>query len=459
MLRERDLRSYQNRTIDWLYARDCGIAVLDLGAGKTVSALTAASELIQDGVIRHALIVAPKRVAELVWPAELKGWEHLAGLKAAILAGGPSVRQAVLDYVPTRQITIIGIDNVQWLVNAIERLPRDHPIWDCLIIDETSKLKSPSSKRARALLRLADRFKVRWGLTGTPRPNGEHDLFMPATVISAGKLWGRSFDRWRRERMMQIDHMGYDWKIRPDWVDRTNTEFASMAITLDEGDMPDLPELNVVLEPVEFTPDLRQAYETAEQDLIGELMLERGMTAETAGAVATGILAQFVAGFRYGENNTEVTFIHELKLEWLDELVESLDGSPLLIAYEFVEDARRLTKRYGCPVLGGGTPSAEAATAIEAWNSGTLPILGIHPASAGHGLNLQRGGHHLAWLGLTWSAEQYEQTIKRIHRPGQKNHVTIHVPLIRGTVDVMKRKRVLEKMTAQQALREYLAKI
>lgn len=460
MLKKSDLRSYQDRTVEWLYERDYGIAVLDLGAGKTVCVLTAVEELIAAKIIRHALIVAPKRVAELVWPAELRGWEHLAQLKYAVLSGSPAERLGKLGCATTRQVSIIGIDNVKWLFDAMKNLPVDHPLWDCLVVDETSKLKSPVSKRARALLRYADRFNMRWGLTGTPRPNGEHDLFMPAAVISNGKLWGRSFDRWRRERFIQTDYLGYDWKIRDDWRERTNREFAQIAITLDEGDMPDLPELNVVIEPVEWpTPELKDEYEDLEDHLVRDLIAERGFTAETAGAVATGILAQYVAGFRYGDDNTQVENIHETKLLWLDELVESLDGSPLLIAYEFVEDARRLKARYHCPVLGGGTSSAEAATAIEAWNAGTLPILGIHPASAGHGLNLQKGGSHLAWLGLTWSAEQYEQTIKRIHRPGQRSHVTIHVPQIAGTVDVMKRKRVIEKMTAQQALREYLAKI
>ena len=181
-----ELRSYQVRVAAWLYERDSAIAVLDLGSGKTASALTAIADLLEAKEIRHALIVGPKRVVELVWRQEAAAWAHTAGLKIALLEGAPAARSALLACASTRQITLIGIDNVQWLVGELEKRPADDRLFDLLVIDEVSRLKSPASKRARALLSIAGRFRNRWGLTGTPRPNGEEDLFMPAAVITAG---------------------------------------------------------------------------------------------------------------------------------------------------------------------------------------------------------------------------------------------------------------------------------
>jgi hypothetical protein len=430
MLAKADLRAYQERTATWLYERDTGIAVLDLGSGKTAATLTAIAELIRDGVIRHALIIAPKRVAELVWPAEIANWAHLAHLRYAVLNGNPAERKALIGSAFTRDLTIIGIDLVQWLVTELAKLTDPYPLFDLLVIDETSKIKSPTSKRARALYNQAHRFKNRWGLTGTPRPNGAHDLFQQAKVITDGQLWGRSFSRWQRER---FEPVGYNWMIKSEWVGRTAEEFASIAITLDEGDMPDLPELNTVLDPVRLPDAVWERYTKLQEDLL--LDVEGDPVEVASAAVATGKLAQLVSGFLYGPDGSTgaIEHLHEAKLDWLDETIEALDGQSLLVVYEFIEDARRLRRRYsGIPVIGQGTSSKEAADAVTRWNAGELPLLAIHPASAGHGLNLQFGGSHMAWLGLTWSPELYGQTIKRIHRPGQKRHCTIHIPMVFG---------------------------
>jgi hypothetical protein len=459
MRRRSDLRAYQHRVADWLYQRDTAIAVLDMGSGKTAAALTAIADLLDDGVVRHALVIAPKRVAEIVWPAELGAWEHLAGLRWAVLDGDAEQRAAALAAAPSRQVTIVGVDLTQWLVETLQRLDEGHPVFDLLLIDESSRLKSPGSKRACALLELAADFRNRWGLTGTPRPNSEADLYMQAAVISAGQLWPGSFYRWQQQRF-RLDRSGYRWTIRPEWRDRTLAEFGSIAITLDEGDMPDLPDINTVIDMVELPPQIREPYRDMQRRLFTELA-GRDIEAVSA-AVATGKLAQMVAGFVYdNERGGPATQLHTLKLDWLSEIVASLDGQPLLVAYEFIEDVARLKARFGAdlPVLGGQTSSKDAAAIVAAWNEGALPILALHPASAGHGLNLQHGGSHLAWLGLTWSAELYDQTIKRIHRPGQRRHCTVHLCLARGTIDEMKRDRVVEKLSAQDAFRGHLNRV
>jgi len=199
-------------------------------------------------------------------------------------------------------------------------------------------------------------------------------------------------------------------------------------------------------------------YKTMAQELF---TTAEGRTIEAASAmIATGKLAQIANGFLYGEGNNDAVFVHDLKIEWLKELVESLDGEPLLIAYEFIEDLRTIRRALGeVPVLGGATSAAESARLVAAWNKGTLPLLAFHPAAAGHGINLQYGGSRMAWLSPSWSAELTEQAIARIYRPGQTRHVTIHVCVATRTVDEMKRDRVLGKMSAQEAFRRHLEQI
>lgn len=463
MMRKRsDLRGYQNRAVDWLFERDAGFGILDLGAGKTAIALTAAVDLIAENYIRHGLVIAPKRVAELVWPTEVTEWQHTAGMRMALCVGSPAERLKIMGCASTRQLTVIGIDNVQWLVDKVLKArPANDPLFDLLIIDETSKLKNPLSKRARALGKVVNNFRNIWGLTGTPRPNGEQDLFKPAAIVTRGKLWGRSFPQWRDERFNFIANTG-KWEVKAAWRQRIWDEFAGYAFTVDEADMPDLPDLNTIIHPVRLPADVMTQYRLVEAGMRLE-MAAAHTPAERAGAmVATGKLAQMVSGFLYPEvAGDPITYLHESKLEFLDEMVETLDGEPLLVVYEFVEDVARLRRRYGVnlPVIGGGTSGHDAARYIEDWNLRRLPILAIHPASAGHGLNLQKGGSHMVWLGLTWSPELYQQTIKRIHRPGQTRHVSIHVPFVSDSVDGLKRDRVIEKMTAQEAFTRFLRRI
>jgi SNF2 domain-containing protein len=454
----RVLRSYQSRAATWLYERDAAFLIAPLGAGKGAAALTAVAELIRDGERRHALVIAPKLVATTVWPTEVALWPHLAHLRIAVLNGTPERRRALLARAGEREVTVIGVDLVPWLVGELAGVADDHPLLDVLIIDETSRLKDPSGKRARALLKVAGRFRTRWGLTGTPRPNSSMDLFMPAAIVTDGALWGRVFVPWQKQHFRPRDPFGREWVALPGAEAKIAASFGTVAMTVADEDMPDLPPLNIVETHLQLPDAVMASYRAMAREL---LTTAEGRTIEAASPlIATGKLAQLANGFLYDTGNDDAVFVHDLKIEWLRELVESLDGEPLLIAYEFIEDLRTIRRALGeVPVLGGPTSAAESARLVEAWNAGSLPLLAFHPAAAGHGINLQYGGARMAWLSPSWSAELTQQAIARIYRPGQTRHVTVHVCIATRTVDEMKRDRVLGKMSAQEAFRRHLEQI
>jgi SNF2 family DNA or RNA helicase len=454
----RVLRSYQQRAATYLYERDAAVLVAPLGAGKGAAALTALAELIRDGHRRHALVIAPKLVATTVWSQEVASWPHLAHLKIAVLDGSPERRRELLATAAERELTVIGIDLVPWLVRELTAFADDQALFDALVIDETSRLKDPSGKRARALLRVAGRFRTRCCLTGTTRPNSSMDLFMPAAIITDGALWGRAFVPWQKRHFRPRDPFGREWAALPGAEEQIAADFGTVAMTVADADMPDLPPLNVVVTALKLPDPVMATYRGMARELFATVG-ERSIEAASP-LIATGKLAQLANGFLYDAGAGDPVFVHSQKIDWLRELVESLEGEPLLVAYEFIEDLRAIRRAFGAvPALGGETPAGEAARLVEAWNAGTLPLLAFHPASAGHGLNLQHGGARMAWLSPSWSAELTEQAIARIYRPGQSRHVTIHFCVAAGTVDEMKRDREINKMSAQEAFRRHLEQI
>jgi hypothetical protein len=355
-------------------------------------------------------------------------------------------------------VTVIGVDLVPWLVSELAAFADGHPLFDVLIIDETSRLKDPSGKRARALLKVAGRFCTRWGLTGTPRPNSSRDLFMPAAIITDGALWGRAFVPWQKRHFRPRDPFGREWAALPGAEEKIAADFGTVAMTVADEDMPDLPPLNIVVTPLKLPDAVMATYRGMARELFATI---EGRSIEAASPlIATGKLAQLANGFLYDAGADDPVLVHSLKTDWLRELVEGLDGEPLLIVYEFVEDLRTIRRAFGeVPALGGQTRAREASRLVADWNEGKLPLLAFHPAAAGHGLNLQHGGSRMAWLSPSWSAELTEQAIARLYRPGQTQRVTIHVCVAAGTVDEMKRDRVIGKMSAQEAFRRHLEQI
>jgi len=458
MRQKAELRAYQQRIATFLYDHDEAIGVARPGGGKTVAALTAIEELIRDRHIRHALVIAPKRVARVVWPDEIMLWAHTAGLSYEILDGPPEDRMVRLSQAPGRHITIVGLDVVQWLIGELQQYPEDHPLFDLLVIDEVSRLRNPTGKRAQVLLRASRRWRLIWGLSGTLRPSGAEDLFMPASVISRGKLWGRSFYKWRAQRFYPLDYQGYNWAPLPGAEEVINRELAPMCVTLRDDELPQLPELSVIFDTVTLPATARQTY----QNMQRKLMTGAGDEVVLAGsaAIATGKLAQIANGFIYSNEDTVALRVHEEKRQWLQDLIDDAAG-PTLLVYEYREDLAMMRDLLGedLPYLGDGVTDLESDAHIAAWNRKELPFMALHPASGGHGLNLQHGGSDMAWISPTWSPEHWEQTIARLHRSGQVQPVIVRVCVAADTVDQMKLDRVHHKMAAQEAFEAYLRRV
>jgi SNF2 family DNA or RNA helicase len=458
MRQKSELRPYQERIATALYDHDEHLCVLRPGGGKTVAALTAIEELIRDGVIRHALVIAPKRVARVVWPDEIEEWAHITKLRYVILDGTPDQREAQLQNAgpAQRDITIVGIDILPWLLEQIWQWPADDPIFDLLVIDEISRLRNPKGMRVKELVKMAGCWRMVWGLTGTLRPNSAQDLFMPARVVTRGKLWGNSFYQWKKKNFYQLDYNGYDWAALPGAEDRLNAEIAPHIATVAEGELIQ-PEPTVVLDYVELPNDAWGKYKSMHRKLLTQTGGKDVVAGSTA--IAVGKLAQIANGFIYDKNGI-VEDIHTAKREWLADLVENAT-SPTLLIYEFIEDLRVLRDELGdkLPYLGAGVSDTQAAKNIADWNAGRLPFMALHPASGGHGLNLQHGGADMAWLSPTWSAEYWEQSIARLNRSGQTRQVIVRVCVAQNTVDQMKLDRVYYKMTMQAAFETYLRSV
>lgn len=452
MRQKSEMRPYQNRITDHLYAHDEALCVVRPGGGKTISALTAIDELIEEKEIRHALVIAPKRVARSVWPDEIAAWAHTSGLRYQVLKGSPAERDTQLGQAHEYQLTIVGIDLTQWLLDQLDRFAEGHPLFDLLVIDEVSKLRDPTGKRAKALAKMAPRWKMVWGLSGTLRPNSAMDLFMPARVVLRGKLWGSSFYKWQEKHFFPTDRNGYNWAAKPGAEDQLNAEIAPWIVTLADNEMPQLPGLSVIVDRIQLPDDARRTYHNMEKKLFANDVVA------ASSAVATGKLAQIANGFLYpSADDGVVQPMHEEKRAWLVDALEQVSG-PVIIVYEFKEDLRMIRELLGddVPYLGPGVIDSRQEGVIRNWQAGKLKHLVMHPASGGHGLNLQSGGCDMLWLSPTWSPELWEQTIARLHRSGQTRPVMVRVCVAADTVDVMKLNRVHAKMGAQEAFEQYL---
>lgn len=462
MRQKSELRDAQQRTITRLVEFDETQAILPMGAGKTASALTAFTELVAMGEVKHMFVLAPKRVAQLVWAPEARIWAHLKHLKVIFVGGSKAQRERAMA--TTADVHVIGIDNVQWFVDYIMAASRGgrslpYQVFDIIAFDELSRWKNPRGKRAKAIYPLMQLFKLRWGLTGTPRPNGYEDQFMPMKLLTRGKLWGQSYDKWHQANFMPLDFNGYRWTILPHRRTEILADINKVSITIRAEDMPDMPELNDgpdYVEWVDMPPDVMPVYHKMKEHLV--VMLKSGTIAAANMAVASGKLEQIANGFLYEDGDLDalkrrvVTRLHDVKMDRLLDMLEEVGGEPVMIPYQFKEDLDRLQIEFpGLPYFGAGVSDAKAAENERAWNDGRLPLLAVHPASAAHGLNLQYGGRQVFWYGFGWSAELYDQLLKRLHRPGQVAPVFSRPILMRGTVDEVKYERARNKISEQQA--------
>lgn len=415
---------------------------LQMGLGKSVITLTAIRELVLNLFdVRRVLVIAPLRVARDTWPAELRKWDHLSGLTYSVAVGDEQTRTAALKQ--DTQIHIINRENVQWLVED-SGIPFDY---DMIVIDELSSFKNWQAKRFRSLMKVRPLASRVIGLSGTPTSNGLMDLFAEFRVLDMGRRLERFITRYR-EAFFRPDRTNgvqvFSWKPIPGAEEEIFRRISDITISMKSIDFLPMPECLVNRVPVAMDPDEQECYLGMKHDLVLQLGGKQ-VDAKNAAALS-GKLCQMANGAVYTEEG-ETVHVHDRKLDALEDLIEAANGQPLLVAYWFRHDLQRIRERF---------PEArelKSSKDITDWNAGKIPVALIHPASAGHGLNLQEGGNTLVWFGLTWSLELYAQTNARLWRQGQRSGtVVIHHIITAGTIDEQILKALESKDKTQAAL-------
>jgi SNF2 family DNA or RNA helicase len=438
--------SYQEYATSFIENNPVSCLLLDMGLGKTAITLTALSDLLFDSFEAHkVLVIAPLRVARDTWPEELVKWEHLSDLRFSVAVGTESERKAALW--KQVDIYIINRENVQWLVED-SGLPFD---FDTVVVDELSSFKSHQSKRFRSLMKARPRVRRIIGLTGTPSSNGLMDLWAEFRLLDMGHRLGRFIGQYRTDYFIPDKRNGqvvFSYKPLPDAEERIYAKIADITISMKSTDHLTMPELVSSEYTVLLSDSERERYEEMKRDLV--LQLPDGEITAANAAALSGKLCQMANGAVYDDNGG-VSRIHDRKLDALEDIIEAVNGKPLLIAYWFKHDLERISARLKARHI--PFSKLDTADSIRGWNNGELPVALIHPASAGHGLNLQSGGYHLVWFGLTWSLELYQQTNARLWRQGQQAETVVVQHIIaKGTIDERVLKALLEKDRTQAAL-------
>lgn len=413
---------YQKYTTEFILTHPQSAIFLDCGLGKTVITLTALYYLLFDSFeIRKVLVICPLRVGA-VWVEEINKWQHLNILRFAVAIGTEAQRKAAL--LQRADIYIINRENVDWLVNK-SGLPFDY---DTVVVDELSSFKSHQAKRFKSLMKVRPKVKRIVGLTGTPSANGLMDLWAEFRLLDMGHRLGRFIGRYREDYFVpdkRNQQIVFSYKPKPGAGDAIYRRISDITISMKNTDYLKLPELVMNEVTVKLSDKEADYYQTLQQELVLPL---QGKEIDVVNAAAlSGKLLQMANGAVYDEDGAVVQ-IHDRKLDALEDLIEAANGKPVLIAYWFKHDLQRILKRFPAVKL-------DDTDSIKRWNEGEIPVAVIHPASAGHGLNLQAGGSTLIWFGLTWSLELYQQTNARLWRQGQKDTVVIHHIITQDTID------------------------
>lgn len=433
--------NYQSYAIDYIETHPVAAVLLDMGLGKTVISLTAIADLLFDSFEAHRiLVVAPLRVARDTWPAEISKWQHLKHLTYAVAVRTIKERKAALS--AGADITIINRENLGWLIDS-SGYEFDY---DMVIIDELSSFKNHQSKRFQSLMKVRPKIKRIIGLTGTPSSNGLMDLWAEFKLLDFGERLGRFITHYRNNYFIPDKRNGeiiYSYKPMPYAEDAIYRKISDITISMKSTEHLQMPELITSQYEVQLSEEEEQRYEELKADFILELP-EGEITAANAASL-TGKLSQLANGAIYDDEGNIVEF-HDRKLDALEDIIESANGKPLLVAYWFKHDLQRIKKRFDVREI-------KTSKDIIDWNNGDIPVAVIHPASAGHGLNLQAGGSTLIWFGLTWSLELYQQTNARLWRQGQSSGtVVIEHIITKGTIDERILKALSLKEVSQNAL-------
>lgn len=445
---------YMKKAVKFLLEHACAALFLDPGLGKTSITLAAIMMLIKRKLIGKVLVVAPLRVAGSTWPREIEKWTDFRGLRYVVLHG-PKKEQLLQE---EADVYIINFEGLEWLLDVTKKKGRSGKTvvevdvkrfkkfgFDTLVVDELSKLKNTQTVRFKAIKLVLHTFSRRWGLTGTPAANGLLDLFGQTYVIDMGNALGQYITHYRMEYFVP-NRDGYNWDLAEGSEERIYQALSPLVLRMSAADYLDLPREIPNNIFIDLPPSARKVYDELEKDLI--TAIENGEVVAANSAVASGKCRQVASGGVYltpdvtelvklKRGEREYAFLHHEKTDALCDLIDELQGSPILVAYDFGHDLTRIRERLGdVPYIGGGVSLKRSKELEHQWNAGKLPYLFAHPSSIAHGLNLQESGHHVAWYTLTWNYEEYDQFIKRVLRQGNtSDRVFVHHFLARDTID------------------------
>jgi len=429
---------YQEYTTRRIIENTCG-PLLDMGLGKTVSTLTAIDHLIYEKQeVKKVLVVAPLRIADEVWSTEIAKWDHLNRLRLSKVLGSEKERKQALRV--QADIYVINRENIPWLVAQYGTA------WpfDMIVVDESSSFKNPQSKRFKALRKVRPLAKRVYTLTGTPTPNGLLGLWPQVYLLDRGERLGESFSNFRKQYFDPDKRNGetiFSYAIkRPDrkmndilgrdiFEKEIHDKIGDICFSMKASDYLDLPARIDRIRQVQLGAKVQAQYDEFERDQVLTLLGDQEITAFNSGAL-TSKLMQYANGAIYDENK-DWHEVHDAKLAALEEIVEAADGNPVLVFYSFKHDLERIKTR----LSGYRVRTLQTAKDIHDWNDGKIEVLLAHPASAGHGLNLQAGGNIIVWFGLTFDLELFQQANARLHRMGQTKPVIIHYLIVKGTID------------------------
>ena len=431
---------YQKYATEFIESHPIAAVILQMGLGKTVCTLTAIEHLMYDTFeVSKVLIVAPLRVAKVTWSDEINKWDHLSHLTYSVAVGSEKERLSALK--KKADLYMINRENLQWLIEK-SGLPFDY---DMVVLDELSSFKSWQSKRFRAFMKVRPKVQRVVGLTGTPSSNGLMDLFAEFKCLDMGERLGRFITQYRNSFFIPDRMNGqvvYSYKLRPFAEEEIYRRIGDITISMKALDHLKMPELIENRYPVYMDDGEKQQYESMKKDLILPYLENEAITAANAAALS-GKLCQMANGAVYSDEGS-VAHIHDRKLDALEDIIEAAQG-PILLCYWFKHDLERITKKLDELKVEYARISSDGS--IRMWNEGKFQVGLIHPASAGHGLNLQAGGNHIVWFGLTWSLELLEQTNARLWRQGQRAEtVVVQYLVTAGTID----ERILDAISKKE---------
>lgn len=446
-MNENNLHNYQRYTVDFILNHPASGCFLDMGLGKTVSTLTAINRLMYENLeINKVLVIAPKRVAEDTWTKEVEKWDHLKHLRVSRVLGSEPQRKAALRV--DADIYVINRENVCWLVAQYRgSLP-----FDMLVIDELSSFKSPKAQRFKSLRLVRPQFSRVVGLTGTPAPNGIIDLWSQIYLLDQGERLEKTVSKYRQKYFRPGRSNGqvvFDYKILDGSDKVIYQKISDICVSMKAEDYLELPPRMDHTVEVSLAEAVKEQYTEFEKEEVLRLVdrdEESAISVANAAALSNKLL-QFSNGAIY-DAERNVHEIHDAKLEALEEIVEAANGEPVLVFYSFRHDISRIKRKLKACKPRELVDSKD----IDDWNTGKIQVLLAHPAGAGHGLNLQKGGNIIVWYGLTWSLELYQQACARLHRQGQTKPVQIYHLLAKGTMDDDVMKAISGKADKQEAL-------